>query len=149
MVQATAAASSEIGAGPRVVYDLIADYHDGHPSILPPEHFTRLDVEEGGRGAGTVIRFGMKVLGRERTARAQITEPEPGRVLAERVLDDRGFVTTFSVDPIDARRCRVTIATTWEARGLGGFFERLFVPHLFRRIYRAELAQLDRVARGR
>jgi len=142
-------AQSEIGADREDVYGILADYRAGHPSILPPEHFTGLHVEEGGRGAGTVIRFGMRVLGRERIARAEITEPEPGRVLVERVLDDRGLVTTFTVEPIDAGRSRVTIATAWEARGLGGLFERLFAPRLLRRVYRAELARLDRVARGR
>jgi hypothetical protein len=32
------------------VYDTIADYHIGHPRILP-RHFSGLTVEEGGIGA--------------------------------------------------------------------------------------------------
>lgn len=149
MAQARASASSEIGASSAVVYDILSDYEHGHPSILPPRTFTGLSVEKGGRGAGTVIRFGMRMFGREQEARAEVSEPEPGRVLAERILDDRGLVTTFTVDPIDDARARVTIETTWTARGLGGLFERWLVPGVLRRIYRAQLEQLDRVARAR
>ena len=47
-----------------VIYDIIADYRTGHPHILPARFFGALDVLEGGRGAGTKIRFEMKAFGR-------------------------------------------------------------------------------------
>jgi hypothetical protein len=58
-----AAESLEIPAPSQVVYDIIADYREGHPRILPPEYFGRLEVDVGGRGAGTKIRFEMKAFG--------------------------------------------------------------------------------------
>ena len=82
-------------------------------------------------------------------SRVAVQIEDMGRVLAERILDGRGYVTTFTVDPIDDARARGTIETTWTTRGLGSLFERMLVPGLLRRIYRAELAQLDRVARAR
>lgn len=134
--------SADIPAPPHVVHAILADYHDGHPSILPPRWFTHLHVEQGGVGAGTVIRFGMKSGGRVTEMRAEVSEPEPGRVLVERGLDERGTVTTFTVDPAGADGSRVTIRTTWRAAGFAGFVERLLAPMLLKRVYREELARL-------
>ena len=134
--------SAEIAAPPDVVYGILADYREGHPSILPPRWFTHLHVERGGVGAGTVIRFGMKSGGGGRGMGAGGGEPEPGRVLVERGLDERGTVTTFTVDPAGAAGTRVTIQTTWRAAGLAGFVERLLAPALLKRVYREELARL-------
>jgi hypothetical protein len=64
-------------------YRLIADYRKGHPRILPERYFRNMQVEEGGYGAGTIVRFDMLAFGRIQHARSRITEPEPGRVLAE------------------------------------------------------------------
>ncbi|HEX7051874.1 MAG TPA: SRPBCC family protein [Longimicrobiales bacterium] len=134
--------SAEIAAPPDVVYRILADYREGHPLILPPRWFTHLHVEQGGVGAGTVIRFGMKSGGRVREMRAEVVEPEPGRVLVERGLDERGTVTTFTVDASGAGGTRVKIQTTWRAAGIAGFVERLLAPALLKRVYREELARL-------
>ena len=37
------------------VYEVLSDYQEGHPAILPRKYFIDLTVEEGGRGAGTVF----------------------------------------------------------------------------------------------
>lgn len=138
--------TAELAAPPEVVYGIIADYHEGHPSILPPRWFTHLHVEQGGKGAGTVIRFGLKMGGKAQEMRAEIGEPEPGRVLVERELGGRGIVTTFTVDPAGAGRTRVTIRTTYRAPGVAGFIERLLAPALLKRVYREELALLEKRA---
>jgi len=135
-------ASAEIAVPPHVVYGILADYREGHPSILPPRWFSYLHVEQGGVGAGTVIRFGMKSGGRVKEMRAEVVEPEPGRVLVERGLDERGTVTTFTVEPAGTGGARVTIRTTWRATGVAGFFERLLAPTLLKPVYREELARL-------
>jgi uncharacterized membrane protein len=137
---------AELAAPPEVVYGIIADYREGHPSILPPRWFTHLHVEQGGRGAGTVIRLGLKMGGKPREMRAQITEPEPGRVLVEHELGGRGIVTTFRVDPTEGGRTHVTIRTTYRAPGIAGFIERLLAPALLKRVYREELAVLEEKA---
>src|SRR5947208_3454415 len=103
-------ASRTIPAPARRVYDVIADYNVGHPSILPRPPFGALNVEAGGVGAGTTIRFEMRMLGKTRVTRGEITEPEPGRVLVE-TYPDSGMVTTFLVQPRGAAECEVTIST--------------------------------------
>jgi hypothetical protein len=127
-----------------VAYGLIADYHAGHPSILPPEYFGRLEVLAGGHGAGTRIRFEMKAFGRVNVAEGEVTEPVPGRELRESLSD--GTVTTFLVEPLGASECRVTFTTRYERAGLRGWLERLIAPGYLRKVYVAELAQLERVA---
>ena len=128
------------------VYELIANYRAGHPRIVPPKYFQNLVVERGGRGAGTVITYEIKLLGRVRHDRARVTEPEPGRVLVETV-DEQNIVTTFRVEPAGASDSNVTISTIVPTRrGLAGALERVLVRALLAPVYRDELALLNRVA---
>jgi hypothetical protein len=136
-----------IRAPASLLYDIIADYKAGHPSILPPQYFGRLEVLAGGRGAGTRIRFEMKAFGKTNVGIAEVSEPVPGRELRETLSD--GIVTTFLVEPVGAIEARVTISTTYQKRGLRGWLEKLLAPRYLRRVYGAELAQLARVAADR
>jgi len=142
-------ASAVIPARRERVYSLIANYNDGHPRILPKQ-FTSLVVEQGGVGAGTVIRFQMSLFGRRQTFRAAITEPEPGRVLVETDLNGNGAVTTFTVNPGGAPAdSHVTISTELPVRGgFLGKVERTATTMLLRPIYLKELENLARVATG-
>jgi hypothetical protein len=141
--------SSRTVAAPAAhLYDILADYRGGHPSILPARAFDDLIVERGGRGDGTVIYFGMRSFGKTRWSRASVHEPEPGRVLVERILDDKGIVTTFTVDPLEDDVAEVTIETTWTPRGPGALFERLLAPPYLRSVYAEELGNLEKVATG-
>jgi hypothetical protein len=145
----TVSASATIPARRDRVYSLIANYSDGHPRILPRQ-FTSLVVEQGGVGAGTIIRFQMNIFGRKQTFRAAITEPEPGRVLVETDLDTNGAVTTFTVDPGGAPAdSQVTISTELRIRsGFLGKIEKTLTTLLLRPLYVKELQNLARVATG-
>ena len=145
----TITASALIPARRERVYSLIANYHDGHTRIVPKQ-FSGLVVEQGGIGAGTVIRFQMSVFGKKQTFRAAITEPYPGRVLVETDLDTNGAITTFTVDPGTAPAdSRVTISTRRPVRsGLLGIIEKTLSTLLLRPMYAQELANLARVATG-
>jgi hypothetical protein len=138
-------ASAAIPAPARVVYGLLSDYRQGHPSILPPEYFEGLVVEAGGVGAGTRIRFTMKAFGRRESSRAHVTEPQPGRVLVETV-EGRNIVTTFTVEPAGEDAALVTLSTEYPAQGMRGWFEALFVPGYLKKVYAAELSLLARRA---
>jgi hypothetical protein len=142
-------ASAVVPARRERVYSLIANYNDGHPRILPKQ-FSNLTVEQGGVGAGTVIRFQMSVMGKKQTFRAAISEPEPGRVLVETLLDGNGAVTTFTVNPGTAPAdSHVTISTELPVRsGFLGVLERKFSALLLRPMYTKELQNLARVATG-
>jgi len=137
--------SATIGASPARVYAAIADYRQHHPHIVPPQYFPRLEVLEGGVGAGTRTRVEMRVLGTTRVFEQAVTEPEPGRVLMESNLDGSG-VSTFTVDRGESDgSADVTIATEITARpGLSGRLERLFTSLMLPRIYRRELELLAR-----
>jgi hypothetical protein len=131
-------------------YAVLAEYRVGHPSILPRPPFVDVVVEQGGVGAGTVIRFRMKAFGVTRTMRAAVTEPDPGRVLVETDVEGK-VVTTFTVDPVEGgRRARVTISTDMEVGGrLLGWLRRRLVDRLLRPVYLREIANLESVAAGR
>lgn len=139
-------ASARIAAPPERLYDIIADYHHGHPAILPRPPFVSLVVERGGTGSGTVIRVETRALGRPGGFRSVVSEPEPGRVLVE--SNDNGFVTTFTVDPLpDGGHARVTISTAMTTpTGIAGTLQRWVMPPILRRVFTRELALLARVA---
>ncbi|HEX8117648.1 MAG TPA: SRPBCC family protein [Pyrinomonadaceae bacterium] len=142
----TVKASARVDAAAEVVYNIIADYRNGHPQILPRKYFEWLEVERGGRGEGTVIRFQMRVLGQSRVLRAVVTEPEPGRVLVESDTGGAGPVTTFTVEP-EGDASRVTFSTALaSAAGPLGVLERFVLRRVLRRVYARELEQLGRVA---
>ena len=145
----TISASAIIPARQERVYSLIANYNDGHPRILPKQ-FSNLTVEQGGVGAGTVIRFQMSVFGKKQQFRAAITEPEPGRVLVETDLDRNGAITTFTVTPGHAPAdSNVTISTELPVRaGFAGSLERKLSTLLLQPLYVKELQNLARVATG-
>lgn len=139
-------AERAIGAPAATVYGYIANMREHHPRYLPPA-FSGFEVESGGVGAGTIIRFVLTAGGRTRQYRVRIDEPEPGRVLTE---SDTGssMVTTTTVTPRDSD-CTVRIASQWDgAGGVGGFFERLFAPRVLRGILADELTRLDAYARA-
>lgn len=141
-------ASALIAAPPQQLYAIIADYHQGHPAILPKPPFVSLTVEEGGMGAGTRLLIRMRVLGQLRSYHAIVTEPEPGRVLVE--TNDNGYVTTFTVEPhAEGQQAYVTIETEMRASGPRGILEHWFVARLLRPVYVKELEQLAALATTR
>ncbi len=144
-------ATAVINAPARQVYAILADYHDGHPHILPKQYFSSLEVERGGVGAGTVIRFQMHAPGMTRTFLADVAEPEPGRVLVEsnRVETDPASqsVTTFTVDPVNGgQQAQVTIST---ALPIANWLEGLFTTMFLRRVYAQEFKQIAALAEER
>jgi len=143
----TVSATARLEAPPRRVYDTIADYHTGHPRIVPKQ-FSNLRVEKGGVGAGTIITFDVTVLGRTTAFRAEVTEPEPGRVLVERNVGGSDSVTTFTVDPgARADEAVVTIHTAMTDRGgIGGAIEKFVTRRVLRPMYAEELRRLEAAA---
>ncbi len=137
-----------VQAPPQVVYGIFADYHDGHPHVLPRPHFGRLVVERGGTGAGTRFtvqaREGMKM----RTYRMDVTEPEPGRLLVETDVDS-DLSTHFLVEPADGGAARVTITTRYTRPGVRGWLESRLLPGLAGPVFRQELRNVERLARER
>ncbi len=151
MGQISVGAAAILNARPADVYATIADYHTGHPNILPRQIYD-LQVEQGGYGAGTITRFKTRILGVEQAFHHRVSEPEPGRVLVEQDIEaGQDLATTFTVTPLDeGRKARVEIKTTMNASpGLKGLVERLLVPLANPPVYRQELKLLEAVAQQR
>jgi hypothetical protein len=145
MAEIRVAAERDVAGAAQEVYSYIADYREHHPRYLPPA-FSNFEVEAGGVGEGTVVRYRLKAGMRDRDYRMRVTEPSPGSVLVESDLDS-SLVTTFTVTP-QGSGSRVRIETKWQgAGGIGGFFERTFAPGVLRKLYGEELVNLDRYAR--
>ena len=145
-------AEAVLDARPEDVYATIADYRKGHPSILPKESLYDLQVEEGGYGAGTIIRFKSRILGVEQSFHHRVSEPEPGKVLVEQDIDTvQNVTTTFTVIPVEqGQKSHVEISTTMNTSpGLKGFVERVVVSIFNPPIYRKELKLLESVAQKR
>jgi Polyketide cyclase / dehydrase and lipid transport len=139
-------AEGTVDAPADTVYGYLADMREHHPRFLPPA-FSDVEVESGGVGAGTIVRFKVTAGGRTREYRMTLAEPEAG-VLTE-TDSNSSLVTSFTVTP-EAGASRVRISTSWQgAGGVGGFFERLFAPRVMRGIYADELERLNTYARER
>jgi len=142
MTKYTVSASAHIDAPPARVYGIIADYRNGHPSILP-KPFRNFVVEQGGIGAGTIIRFDVHAYGQVQHCRAAITEPEPGRVLVEHNIEPTPSKTTFTVRPGANGGTDVAFLTEATSRdGLAGVIERWMSKRFLKKLYRDELALL-------
>lgn len=141
--------SAIIDAPPAHVYEIIADYREGHQAILPRRYFKEMRVLAGGRGAGTAVAVEMNVFGKKVSYNMQVSEPEPGRVLREEDATI-GTSTTFTVDPVNGgTQSQVTITSIAQAGpGIRGWLEKWTTPGIMRRIFREELAQLNTVAQN-
>ena len=146
MPQLHVAVSRIVDSPASEVYTILADYRRHHPHILPKTYFPKLEIEQGGYGAGTIMRVHTQALGNKRVYHMRVSEPEPGRMLAE-IDMTTGLETTFTVTPIENQRTEVTIATRWQSQpGLKGLVERLTTPFFMRHIYRQELQRLAEYA---
>lgn len=152
MKQIHVIAEAILNARPEDVYATIADYHNSHPLILPPKNLYDLQVEQGGYGAGTIIRFKSRAMGIEKSFYQRVKEPDPGRILVEEdIIDPQDSRTTFTVNPIgEGKQSHVIISTTMKAGpGLQGFIERILIPRVLPPIYYQELKLLEEVTRKR
>jgi Polyketide cyclase / dehydrase and lipid transport len=142
------AAERLIDAPAAVVYHCLSDYvahHRHQPEGFLPSAFTRLDVLEGGVGAGTLIRFTTRVGGKSATRTQRVSEPEPGRVLVE---SGNGEGSTFTVEPRGQGRAWVRIETVLLTSGIEGWLMHIVGPRIMRGLYADELTRLARHAQS-
>ena len=144
-MKARVTAERLIHAPAEVIYHCIADYRDHHrPGGFLPPAFTDFEIDEGGVGAGTKLRWVVEAGGRRRVITATVTQPEPGRTQVE---SGSGVETTFTVDPTPDG-ARVRFDTVIEEDGLQGIMNRLFLGRVLAPIYDDELRRLDAYARA-
>lgn len=136
---------SLIEARSGAVYEVLADYTTHHPEIMPAPLFSRIQVESGGIGEGTIFHITLRIAGREQRMHMRVAEPEPGRVLTETNLDT-GAVTEFSLSSVNGDSpTLIRISSEWEtADGVRGLFDKTATPILTRWILRKQLRKLNR-----
>ena len=131
-----ATATKIINARADTIYNILADYRHGHPSILPRQYFLSMNVEEGGVGAGTVVNFKMRLLGQTQSFHSIITEPQPGRFLVETELESK-IPTSFHLVPIGkGDQSQLTITTELEGKNA---VESFIAKWVLQQVYREEL----------
>ena len=144
-MKANVSAERLIFAPAEIVYHLIADYREHHrPDGFLPPAFTDFEVQRGGVGAGTVLRWVVDAGGRRRTVTATVSEPEPGRTLVEA---GSGIETVFTVEPT-GDGARVQFDTVIEEGGIRGILNRMFAGRVLGPIYEDELGRLEDHARA-
>jgi len=141
----TASAERTINAPADQVYQYLAD-PQLHSRLLPSP-FYDFQVEDGGTGTGSAVRYKINFAGGVRELRMQVTEPEPGRALVQTDTNGSGLVTTFTVTP-QGEQARVNITSRFDGEtGVAGVVERIIAPRRLHRVYAEELARLDAYAR--
>lgn len=143
----TAAESRAIKAPAARIYNLLADYRNGHPTILPKPTFADLTVEQGGYGAGTVIRVTTVAMGQKRYLRLTVTEPKVGRILQEEDPES-GVLTQFIVEH-GPEGSLLTIKSWWQPKpGLKNWLEAWITAKFAGPLYRKELALIAAKVEG-
>jgi ribosome-associated toxin RatA of RatAB toxin-antitoxin module len=128
-------------ASPERVYNLIIDMEE-HRRILPKQ-FESLDVLEGGRGAGTVFRLTMKVMGSRTSLVMTLSEPEPGRIVQEQD-PSAGVTTIWKLIPMPGDGCMLRLTSRFPSKpGFSGWVERLATTSMIRSIYKRELENMN------
>ncbi|WP_299558869.1 SRPBCC family protein [uncultured Mycolicibacterium sp.] len=142
MGQVSASATVLVDAPPEQVLEAVADYRDVRPRILTG-HYRDYEVLEGGRGAGTVVRWKLQAT-RTRVRDVRAVVDVAGRTVIEKDTNS-SMITNWTVAPAGPGSS-VTVKTTWTgAGGIPGVFEAIFAPLGLRRIHQAVLANLKRV----
>ena len=132
----------EIPARQDRVFAFLADYADARPRILTPQ-YAEYRVEQGGRGAGTVISYQF----RERRYFLRVEAPAANTLLERDIVSS--LVTTWRVMPAPNERSIVRVVTEWRGSGgIGGVFERVFAPRGLRRVYEQLLERLEQALAG-
>jgi hypothetical protein len=135
------AAERRMDVPAQVACHCLADYREHHrPDGFLPPAFSAFEVRRGGIGAGAEVSWTVDLGGgRARRMSAAITEPEPGRRLAE---TGGGVVTAFTVAP-SGGGCAVRFDTVFDEAGLDGVLLRLFIGRMLGPLYADELERLD------
>ena len=128
-------------ASPERVYNLIIDMEE-HRRILPKQ-FESLDVLEGGKGAGTVFRLTMNVMGSRSSLVMTLSEPEPGRIVQEQDKT-AGITTIWKLIPEPGDGCLLQLTSQFPKKpGFSGWLERIATSSFIRSIYRRELENMN------
>ena len=142
MGKVTASAAQTITASADRVIAALGDYNGTRAAMLT-EHFSKYEVREGGKGAGTVVHWKLAATSK-RVRDCLITVTAPSANTLVETDANSSMVTTWTVTPAGDGTSAVTVETSWNgASGIGGFFERTFAPGGLKKIYDAQLAKLE------
>jgi len=135
--------SAIIDSPPSRVYNILADYREGHPAILPKKYFSEIVLLEGGKGSGTIFESQLNFMGIRQKYHVEVSEPDPGHILVE-TDEITGGVVTFIVKSFEGgSKSHLTISMQNKVSpGIKGYIEKLLNPYLNRRIFTEEIGLL-------
>lgn len=141
----TVEATSTIDAPAGAIFAVLADYHVGHPAILP-KAFTGITVKKGGQGAGSELDVETTVFGQRRAYDLFVSEHREGDNL-NLVETDRntGLSTTFRIQPLNpGEASQVTISSQLAiGGGVAGLLEEFMMRTFAKRLFKQELNNLS------
>jgi len=136
-----AESSAKIHTPSQTLYQFIADYKYGHPSILPEKHFSDFAVEKGGYGKDTVVCFRFTLAGNSRKMRVIVDEPIPGKLITETELET-GILTSFLFEPVGDDMTILKITSEWKKEGFMGLIEKIFVPIMMKKVFEKQFENI-------
>jgi hypothetical protein len=125
VAEISVSALAMVDAAPDVVQESIADYRGFRPTILTP-HFSGYEVLEGGKGAGSRVRWTLNPgkWTRRRAREWEISAEEVDGTLVERDAHSSAVMTWTVISAPDGRSA-VKLTLTWPSPGgLGGMRAR-------------------------
>lgn len=142
---ANIAFSMRIPAEPPRIWRILTDYRVHHPAILPPHIFRKLEVLQGGIGAGTRFRLTMRMGGKDHVSEQTVSEPRPGHTLVERA-DDGSVETRFLLEPLEGGAATLLTFDTDYTLPAGFFLplQRWVTNNILRGLYRQEMQLIVR-----
>ena len=140
MAQVEVKVARDIAAPPQRVFELLADYAETRPQLLP-DAYSNYRVVTGGSGEGTEYAVHLTAGRRERDLAMTVSEPGPLRL--EERDGNSSLRTTWTVHEA-GEGSAVNVHTSWTgAGGFPGLMERTFAPLGLRKLYGEMLQRLD------
>jgi hypothetical protein len=123
------------------VWAVLRDYAQARPRILT-EHFTDYVIHQGGRGAGTMIGYELRIGRRRGAYLVAVEEPTPARQLRERDRSSK-LVTTWTLTPAgEGERTLIHLAVDLRHPELNGRWARARARRALRRLHGRLLERL-------
>ena len=128
-----------------VLYDVLVDYREAHPAVMPKQFFESMTVTRGGVGAATEMHVVFNLFGNRRSFNLSVSEPIPGSFFVEEDELAR-FRTEFTIEPLEDERncCLKTEVYCRPIPGLVGNVENSLYAIVARRILEALNVEIER-----
>lgn len=135
-----------VSAPPRRVFELLSDYEQARPTLLPAQYYTDYRLVQGGHGRGTVARWVLHFT-KTRFREIEVVVDTPQLSVVE-TDNNSTLLTRYTVEQTEGQepaQSRITAQTSWRgAENFMRYLERLLAPSMMRKIHAAFLANVKK-----